>query len=233
MAINLTPNSNKSILNAALMGMLNSVLQTLKIGDMLRALPTYRRGVAPVAAAANPYVLAAAQCVTLPDDAKAASITKAYARAGTGTKGPLTIDGSGDSFSGSEPAAGHIAIAPNGDILVNHTDAWTSIDFVYVPEKYDIIEQTMNVASNAIALPTTQGKALFLLEVEVTAGTATGKKIVDVPGTSSAAGHASLDLAKANVTFNAADGATMARVKWGVYSAADVDALLNTASVVP
>lgn len=216
-------------LNRAKPGNLADMLRLVGFGSMVRGFRTHLRGKAmDGVAATNKYVLAAAFSVTLPDDAKASDIVKAYARAGTGTKGPLTIDGGGDGFSGSEPAAGHVAVAPNGDLLFNHTDAWTSVDVVYVPEKYDIVELPLPVASNALTLPTTLGAGLFLLEVESLAGTVVSKMIVDKPGTSVAAGHAAMSLDKLTVNFQATDAVTSARVKFGVYSKINVDSLLET-----
>lgn len=220
---------------------LPDILRSVNFGDMLRALPVALRGItldgsvgvagAPVAAT-NKYVLAAAHSETLPDDAKAARIVRVYARSGSGTLGPLVIDGplGYDSFTGSEPAAGHCTISPTGDLLFQHADAWTSVDVVYEPEKFVMYEQTLAAASNQITMPTAPGLILFVSEVEALIGTSVGKKIVDVVGTAPAAGHAALDLAKLVLKFQATDAVTQARVKWGVIPAVDLNALLEAAS---
>lgn len=204
----------------------------LKVGSILRRLPTALRAKAPVAAGSNPYVAAAAQSIQLPDDAKAAFIFAAYARTGTGTAGPLTVVAPGSL------GAGNIALAPSGDLLFLAADAWTNVDVLYLPEQVDTIELILPVASNAAALPTGAGQqaaggAVVLMEAESLTGTSVRKMIVDAPGTSVSASHAALDLAKANVKFASADAITSARVKIGIVPAINLDTLLETAMGTP
>jgi len=125
----------------------------------------------------------------------------------------------------------NIEIGPTGDLMLLGTDAYTSVDVLYLPEKYDVVEVTLPVVTNAMLLPATQGEALFLLEVQATVGTSIGTKIVDPPGTAVAAGHAALDLAKLNCVFAAGDAVTSARVKYAIAASIDINAFLETASV--
>jgi hypothetical protein len=218
MSLSSSPTSLKARLDAANPNTLPSNLQTLKIGSVLAAIPTTLR---KKAAVASPYALAAELVVALPEDAKAGTIFSAYARAGTGTLGPLSV------VVGATPVAGQIAVAPSGDIATAVADAWTSLDVTYLPEKYDTMELTLPVVADVLVLPApalTAG-AVFMLEAESLAG-APGKKIVLAPGAVPAAGQAALSLDKLTVVFAAADVVTSARVKLAVGSL-DVQALLE------
>jgi len=225
MSLTSIPNSLKAALNRASLQSLTALLSAIGLGDVVRALPTSLRAKAPLAVAANAYVVqSGAQSLSLADDAKAMEIKYAYARSGAGTVGSLTID----ATAASAPAAGHCKISSNGDILFNSTDAWTSVDVVYTPEKQDVGEYTgLAVASNALTIPTQPGPAVMLLEVESLAGTKTGKLAVIAPGGSPSTGQACLNAAKTQVVFASADAVTSARVKVGFACAKDVDALLE------
>lgn len=220
MSLTSSPTSLKARLDAANPNTLPSNLQTLKIGSVLAAIPTTLR---KKAAVASPYALAAELVVALPEDAKACSIFSAYARAGAGTLGPLTV-----VAPGTTPVAGQIAVAPSGDIATAAADAWTSLDVTYLPEKYDTMELTLPVVADTLVLPTpalTAG-AVMLIEAESLAG-APGKKIVLAPGAVPAAGQAALALDKSTVAFAAADAVTSARVKIAIGASVDVQALLE------
>ncbi len=215
----------KQSINRADLNTLADELRRLAFGDMLRALPSFlrRSGVA-----ASTYASATALVPTLQKpDAPAVTILSAYARAGTGTPGALVIDAS----SSTAPAAGHINIAPNGQIATAAADVWTDLDVDYLVEKGDIIEFTGQVVpgTGVMALPsniTTPG-AVLLLEAEALTGTLTGKKIVLEPATAAVATtKAALKTDKASVWFAIADAVTTARVKVLVCSATDVNALL-------
>jgi len=165
--INVNPAAGVAALNGANPNQLAEVLRAIALGDVVRALPIPLNGfvldgsVAGGAgvAATNPYVLAAAESITLPDDAKCGWLFGAYARAGTGTKAQLTVDNNvPEKFSGSEPAAGHVAVAPSGDLLFNHVDAWTSVDVLYMPMKYAVMELSLPVASSVLTLPLPQNR---------------------------------------------------------------------------
>jgi hypothetical protein len=150
MTISVNDNSLKNELNRAQPGSLPSMFAAMKLGDVVRALPTTLRKAVPTVSA--PYQLTTLDTIVLPDDAKANTILRAYARAGSGTKGELTV-----VAYGATPTAGQIAVAPNGDIVTVHSgDVWTSLDVVYLPEKYDVVELTLPVVpgTGVCALPT-------------------------------------------------------------------------------
>ena len=113
------------------------------------------------------------------------------------------------------PTTGQIAIAPNGNIVTLGTDSLTNIDVYYIPEGQGVVMETVfPVVSNAIALPANlSGKVAVLEEVEVLAGTSTGKKIILTRGGSPSAGQAALNLTGTTVSFASADAATRARLK--------------------
>ncbi len=219
-------------MNGALPAQLADAFRAIGIGSVVRALRTQLRNKSPNAAPANPYV-GSGQVLTLPDDAKADTIGRAYARAGTGTKGPLTIVAS-DSYAG-DPGAHSIVITPTGDLEFHAADAYTSVDVAYEPMKYDIKEVTIPVlASGVTPLPAADvaNGIVFIAECEGNPGIAgDANLIVDLPGTAAAGSHASLDLGKANLVTHAGDF-TQARVKYGVASKIDVDALLEAPSTI-
>ncbi len=226
MAITSNPTSLKEEFNKANPNTVPSALQTLKAGSLLTALPTTLR---KKAAVTSPYAPAATLVVALPEDAKANRIFSAYARAGAGTPAALTI-----VANGAVPVAGQASVAGDGDVLTAAADAWTSIDVVYLPEKYDVQEYTLPVVANVLTLPAqaTAPGAVLLVEAEALTGGAVGKKIVNIPGTAPAAGNAALSAALTTVAFNAADAVTSARVKIGVGSSVDVQALLEAQSTI-
>lgn len=216
-------------LNDAQPGQLADMLRAAKLGSILRALPTQLNGKVPLAAAANPYVAAASLSLQLPDDAKAAFVFRAYSRAGTGGTGEQTADVA-QTGTATDPGSGHIGISPSGDLVFHGADVPTLVDVYYLPLKYDVVELTLSYATSSAAIPAAY-KALLLLEAEVLTGTAPGEVIIDGPGTATASGHAELDAAKTHVIFNVAQAgaAGTARVKLGVYSKVDLDALLEVA----
>jgi len=133
----------KGRLNAANPNTIGTLLQILGLGDILRSQRTALRGVVATAVGVNKSVLSTSGSIPLPEDAKCCQILRAYARAGTGTLGPQTLV---NIEANTEPAAGSIAIAPNGDLMVNDADAWTAIDVDYVPEKADVVEVTLTAS---------------------------------------------------------------------------------------
>lgn len=197
-------------------------LRKIAFGSLLRGqIPQQLRRKDP---AASPFNLAAVEALSLPDNAKAASVVRATVIAG-GTPGELA-----PQTYGTTPAAGQIAVAPNGDIVVLAADLITSFDVLYLPERGDVFEVELTVTANVLTIPvaaTTQGVVL-LMEAEAMAGTSTGNKIILVPGAGApAAGQARLNLAKTTVTFAVADAVTRARVKLLLCAAADLDTLLE------
>jgi hypothetical protein len=232
MTITIQPTALKAVLNNANPNIVPSMLQAMNFGDFVRSTIFPMYGALPLAAAVDPYVVAAAQAIQLPDDGKAQTILLAYARAGSGTPGVLTVDAGGDSNAvNTAPAASHVAVSANGDLLFNASDAWTSVDLIIQPWKYLVFEVTMSTtAANTITLPAADGLVLFLLEVQATVGTSTGAKIIDKPGTAPAAGHAALNTAKTAVSFQASDAVTAARVKFAVIPTTDLNAALTAVS---
>ena len=220
---------------------LPDMLNKISFGDFLRASKTYLRRKAPLVGAtngSNANQLTTLQVIPTGDDAKAATILRAYAisTSAAGTLGELAVQ----AF-GATPADGQIAVAPNGDIVVLAASAYTSVDVVYEPEKQDVVEMLLPVvaATGVCALPTTNAAiargVISLLEAEIltTSGAVTpAKKHILVPAAGAPATlQARLDVAKANVQFNqATDLPTgFVRVKLGVVPSVDVDALLESA----
>jgi hypothetical protein len=230
-------------LDAADPNTLASALQAIKMGTFVRQAAVALRRQSPNAAPVSPYDIATVQTLFLPDAAKARGVSRAYARAGTGTLGELTFTPFASPFIA--PAAAHVGITPAGNLAFLIADAYTDVDITYEVAKQDVVEfPALNciAATGVCALPAsvlgTLGSGVsagvtMLMEAEVLTGTAVGKKIVLVPATAApAAGFAQLDVPMANVRFAVADGATSVRVKLGVCSAADVNALLEAASPV-
>lgn len=216
----------KDVISKALPLTLPSALQTLKFGDILRALPTKLVGFAP---AVSPYVAATVAVAGLPDDAKAAAVFAVYAKTGGGTAGPLA------QHTAYPPITNTYAIAPNGELAFLAGDAWTSIDALYLPDQYDIVEYTVQVVpgTGACTLPASVPPMFTLLEAESLAGGLVSKMIVDAPGTASATGHARFtSTAKAGVSFAVADAVTSARIKLAVKKSVDVNALLEAESTL-
>lgn len=230
MTITVKEQSLKNQFNAAGPNTLPDGFRVVKLGNVLRALPTFLRKKNADAAGVSPYDLATLDVLQLPDDAKAHNIFRAYARAGTGTLGERTV-----AALHATPAAGEVAVTPAGNIAFLAADAYTDVDVVYMPDKYDIAEVELTVTASVMTLPvalTTPG-VTFLMEAEATVGTSLGKKIILAPGAGApAAGQARLNLAKSTVTFAVADAVTKARVKLAISAAVDVDALLTNNGLI-
>lgn len=199
-------------LNRANTNTIGDQLNQLKLGDLfLGQLNQTKRKLNPTALGVGSYTLATLHALRVPDRSRAAVVHRATVRAG-GVTGELT-----PVAYGATPTTGQIAVAPNGDIVVLAADAITDMDLVYTPERGEVLETTFPVVSNVLTFPTAgpwaRGVSL-LLEAEGLVGTATGKKIVVVPGNgATSAGQAKLNLAKATVIFNGTDAITRARVR--------------------
>ena len=231
MALTTLANSNKNLLNQANPNKLASLLQQMGLGDVLRA--ATKTKLVNQAPAVNPYNLATVQAISLPDDAKAATILRAYARAGTAAVGELTVNA-----AYATPATTTISVAPNGDIVLLGTDAYTSVDVLYEPDIQDVLEFTLPVVpgTGVCALPASvvvNGVAItpqwnMLLEAEALAGTVTGKAIVVAPGAVPGTTHqANLSAAKSQAQFKITDAVTSARVKLGFGKANDFAAFME------
>jgi hypothetical protein len=226
MTITTLANSLKNQLNGGNINELQDILRFLKLGNVLRAEAANLYGAIPVLAGVNPYVLATAQSIILPDDAKAGAIIYATARAGTGAIGALTPA----VQANSAPGAAGIKVAPNGDLLLLGTDAYTLIDITYLPDIYDLFEFILPVVPGTGVLTLPPGLyATNLLEAEALAGTTVGKKIVLMPGTAQTTVSASINAAGTQVQFGTADAVTSARVKLGVKPAVDMNVVLEAA----
>lgn len=223
---------------------IGNLLQSAKLGRLLLGqLPQVRRKVD--LSVASPYALATLGVFQLPEEGKASTIQAAYARAGGVALGPLTI-----VAPGVTPATTQIAVTPNGDIACLLSDAYTSVDILFTPERGDSLgldrDGNVNnvsapgnvypVVSNVITLPATLTArgVVLLMEAEALTGTSTGKKIVLAPGAGApAAGQARLNLAKSTITFAVADAVTRARIKLLVCAADDLGNILTaTQSII-
>ena len=180
---------------------------------------------------ASPYDDATLDVIQLPDDCKAGTILRAWSKAGGAGTAAQTVDA-----PDSVPAvAGHIAVQPTGNIGVLAADACTAIDIEFIPRRGDMLEVELPVVAGVLTLPaamTTPG-VLYLCEAEATVAGAVGNKVVLVPAAGApAAGQARLDVAKATVTFAAADAVTQARVKCLCAPTANLHTLLQADSVL-
>jgi len=236
----MTISTNATAGVAALNGMnanqVADALRAMGFGSFVRAMPVPLRAQNPNAAAANPYVQASTlQTITLPDDAKANSIIRAYARAGTAAAGELGPKATAGAPY-TTPTTTTIGVSPSGDLVFLATDAYTNVDILYTPEKYDLYEITLPVASNAASFPatfTTPG-VIFVAEVEALVGTVVGKTRIQAPSNSNpgSSGQSNLNLAKSQVLFNSGDAVTSARIKFGVSNATDLNAFLEQAQAL-
>ena len=263
MTIQTNASSLASRLNAADPNTLADMLRTIGFGSVMRRATTTLRRQKPSAQAAgigSVYDLATLEVLFLPDDAKAFTLKRVYARAGGGATGELTI-----AANNATPTTGQVAVTPAGNIAFLGSDAYTDVDVVYDVADQDVVElggppagsttpQGITVASNQITIPVayagvagggtpTSGLVpnapnnvanaigvTMLLEAEAVAGTSIGKKVIIAPGSAPAAGQAALDATKSLVKFNSGDGVTLARVKLGIFRAIDMNALLEAAS---
>lgn len=215
----------KETLNRSDLNTLADQLRALAFGDVIASLPTTLRVSATAASTGNFGTVRVVSDQNA--DVPAAAVLYASARAGAGTPGVLT-----PVAYGAIPAAGQVAVAPNGRVVTAAADAWTDLDVVYVPEKGTIVEVTANVAANTLTLPTnvTSVGACTLLSATALTGGSVGAKIVDLPGAAAAAGEAALNAAKTTVVFAGADAVTSATVRLLVTSSVDVSALLASTS---
>ena len=208
---------------------LHDRLREVRLGQILAGcLPQQINGADP---AASSYELATLERVGLPDYAKAAYILRAKSRSATaGGPGELTV-----AAYGATPSAGEIAVSPSGDIVVLAADVQRDLELVYVPQRGEVVEFTLPVASGILTIPSTwSGKAILLLEAEVTkvsSGSNTGKKIILVPATGvTATTKAALSKDRTKVYFNdATDHVSEARVKLLVQPDADLLDVLGAA----
>jgi len=204
-----------------------SMLASFAFGDFLRAMPTKLWGAAPTT---DPYGPASNVAIFLPDDAKAEYILGAYARAGTGTAGPLTVV----AYTAT-PSAGDICVDPAGNLLFHEADAWTSVDVRYIPKEGDVYELTLPVASGVVTFPANLGGITGILVTDVLeaqrADTSTANLQVTAPAaTNTTTGTACLNLAKTQLLLDSGDNATSVRVKFLAQCAVNRNLALESAS---
>lgn len=223
----MTTNTNQDAANSSNLGILADLFRKLGLGDLLRGqLPQVLRHQDPVASAAPG--IAASERIALPNTGKACKIERCTSRAGT-TTGEFTIDG----YTQTAPAAGHVGISPNGDLMFAPSADTTNVDITYIAERGDVVELTLNItATDEISLPTslTDRGVVLLAEAESLAGTLTGELHILLPTNSNpATGKAVLNIAKGKVLFAAADAVTRARLVLVVATSKDLNSVLSEA----
>jgi hypothetical protein len=147
--------------------------------------------------------------IVLPNLLKAKRVLSAYARAGTGTAGELTVVTTGS------PTAGQVSWNAVGDIVFAAADDWTDVDVEYEPVMgVELVTLTgFPVVTNALTLPASALPADQLCSVVgYTAAGAASTKTVLAAGSTPSAGQANLNDAKATIVFNAADAVVTADV---------------------
>jgi hypothetical protein len=245
--------SLRQTINRADPNTLADILRSLNFGDVMRSQPVYLRSVSAGTTGAVAQQLSTLGCVVLPEDAKAAFILRCTVKAAGVALGEFTVQ----SY-GTTPTTTQVAVAPNGDIVFLGSDAVTSADILYVPQKGDVYGQLANSSATQTAagtgtgitsltltvtpgtgvctLPTAlQGKTIALMQANVVAGTSTGQKIILVPaGAAVAAGRAALSTNQNQLWFAIADAVTSVTVDLlvdsGVNGGSDINALLEATS---
>lgn len=187
---------------------LASILQALVIGDILtQRMPRAMRAQVPTD---SDVILAApltCDRIRLPNSCKASRIRRAWARAGGGTLGEMTIHA-----LNANPGANEIAVAPNGDIVTRHADAYTSLDVDYEPVVGKVITLTdvpVVAATGVCTIPlpiATKNPHLLISATAKAAGVVVAQKVVTWRAAAApAAGFACLNLIGTIVYFAIAD----------------------------
>lgn len=221
----------KDSLNRSNPNTVADLLRRIVFGDVLKGqVPQHLFNQNPDAAGGDAANLATLDVIVLPDDAKASSIVRAYARAGTLGTGEMVV-----AAKDATPLTTQLAVAPNGDIVFLATDAITDVDIHYLPQRGDVLESTFPVVTNVLTLPAsiTALGVVNLIDANAVEGTTTGRKVILAPGAGApAAGQARLNVAKSTITFAVADAVTRATVKLslGPVSAEQLQAALELAS---
>ena len=217
--------TTKAALSRANPNTLSDLFRQTNIGQLMRGqIPQVLRARVP---AASNLQLGTLQSVALPNDAKCASLLRATARTGM-VAGEFAAQGYGVT-----PMSGEAAPGPNGDIVFLAADAVTNVDLLYIPERGDTVTLTLPVVMDALTIPAgVVAQQVALLMSVTTVGGAGGAKIILVPGAAPAAGQCRLNVAKAQVLFNAMDAITEATVTLLVGAAQDLDAILEAAETV-
>lgn len=221
----------KQVMDRANPNTLPDQMRTIKLGQTLGSdvKQTLRKQSAD-AAGADPYNLATLDVLKMPDEAKAMTILRAFARAGTAGTGEMAV-----VAPNTTPASGQLAVTPSGDIALLGADAITDVDVEYLPARGDVMEVTGQVAANVLTIPAslTARGVVMAIEVEALTGGSVGDKIILAPGAGApAAGQARLNIAKSTITFAGADAVTRARVRLVVSAEVDLKASLEAASTL-
>ncbi len=218
-------NSLKQAFNRANLNSLSGALASILFGDVLRRQNTQIRS---ATLAFDPYGPTGNTTLILPDDAKCESVIAGWARAGSGTakqlipQAPLAAVGT----------SGYCAPSADGNIIFYATDAWTSVDVLYVPKHVHVIEVTLPVVTGVVTFPAGIGVVCDLLEAQ-RADTSVVDLIVTGPAASNTTtGTACFNLAKTTVLLDSSDSATSVRLKLGVVDPVDINALLEAGSNV-
>lgn len=223
-------------LNRADPNTIADMFRSLKIGDILRA-QNVAIHQSPTAVDPTGAVLAATGRITPAqaenaragiDSATSGTIIAAWGRVGAGAPGPLLP-------AAFPPAAGQISVGPNGSIVTNPADAWTSMDVTYLVDPGDVVEVEGDVvpATGIMSLPisiTGRGVKVLISAVALTGGAVGNKEVTINPAP--AAGLASENPAKNAVLFAVADLVTKARVRLLIANAVDVNASLGSIDFV-
>jgi len=251
--------SLRQALNRADPNALADMLRGANLGDVLRALPVYLRSQTAGVTGACAQQLSTLGTVVLPEDAKAATISRCTVKASGVANGEFTI-----VAYGTTPTTTQCAVAPNGDIVFLGSDAVTSADIIYTPQKGDVLGNsagglpaatagqltnstqgntslTLPAPAAVMVIPSAySGKAILLMQALANVATITGQKIILVPATGvTATTKAALSQDATKVYFNTAtDVVTNVTVDLLVASGAgpsgpgngvDINALLEAA----
>jgi hypothetical protein len=218
-------------MNRANANSLDGIYQAVNIGDILTQ--KFRRVVrakVPTVADRTSAAGLSEDAIKLHDYLKASRITRGWARStgAAGALGELTV-----SAVTADPGAAEIAVAPNGDIVLQANDAYTSVDIDYYPAKGRVVSVDLTVVAGTgvCTLPSwlTALHPHMLLNATATAGGAVAAKVVDFRGAvAPAAGFACLNLVGTIVYFAVADAVTACTLKLMVDEGVDSQGLLTS-----
>lgn len=163
----------REALNRANDNSLAGLAQAVALGDLLtQHVPRIVRANVPDVAALTSQAGLSEDRIVLPNACKAGRIRRGWARStsAAGTLGEMTV-----TALGSDPGAGEIAVAPNGDIVTRAVDAYTSVDVDYMPAAGKVItlEGLVVVPGTGVCTLSAEVQAMnpvALLAAESTAG---------------------------------------------------------------
>lgn len=192
-----------------------------EVDSLRRNALIHLRNVVPDAPGANPYVIATAYSITLPDDLKCGrtfASVGGWLRAG-GVVGPIANIVQANTAPGSQQSMA----APTGDLLFAPGDVPTLVDLLYIPERQDKIEATFAVTPGTGAVLGLPSGLISIMEAEALTGGVTGKLIVQVPAASAPSTRLiNLKSGKDGAFCCASDAITSVRLKLGVIPAVNL-----------